>query len=163
MSSFNEQDESYMRRALELAQCAFDSGEVPVGAVVVANEQIIGEGWNCPISTQDMSAHAEVVAMRAAARALQNYRLPHATLYVTIEPCTMCVGALIHARVQRIVYGATEPKAGAVDSRLQLLNLDHWNHQVTWQGGLLAEQASELMQRFFSERRAKKKALKAGP
>lgn len=122
-------DGHYMRIALELAASAAAAGEVPVGAVVVRDGQVIGRGWNRPISTCDATAHAEVVALREASLACGNYRLPGATLYVTIEPCTMCVGAMIHARIDRVVFGAPEPKAGALISQLQLTTAGHWNHR----------------------------------
>ncbi|MFT5720376.1 MAG: tRNA(adenine34) deaminase [Motiliproteus sp.] len=155
-----EQDRLWMTRALALAEQGAILGEVPVGALVVLEGELIGEGWNQPISSHDPSAHAEVVALRQASRQLQNYRLPGATLYVTLEPCTMCSGALIHARISRLVYGASEPKAGVVASRATLLSSAwfNWSPEVT--GGVLAEQCSAQLSRFFAERRAEKKRKK---
>lgn len=143
-----------MRRALALAAVGAAAGEVPVGAVLVRNGIAVGEGYNKPISACDPTAHAEIVALRAAASQCGNYRLPGTTLYVTIEPCTMCVGALIHARVARLVFGATEPKAGALVSNLCLAEAQHWNHRLEIAGGLCADAATELIQKFFRERRA---------
>ena len=134
-------DEAFMRRALELARRADGEGEVPVGSVVVLNNSIIGEGWNRPIAASDPSAHAEIQAMRAASSALSNYRLTGATLYVTLEPCAMCVGAMFHARIARVVFGATDPK------KLVLKN------QVALEGGVLAEECGALLSRFFASRR----------
>jgi tRNA(adenine34) deaminase len=152
--SVNPRDEYWMRRALELAQEAEKAGEVPVGAVVVdADDRCLGEGYNQPIGSRDPSAHAEIVALRAAAQEVGNYRLPHCTLFVTIEPCTMCVGAMVHARIQRLVFAAAEPKAGAVVSRLHLLDSDKYNHQIDYQGGILADAAGELMAGFFKRKR----------
>nr|WP_202798376.1 tRNA adenosine(34) deaminase TadA [Microbulbifer agarilyticus] len=142
-----------MQRALGLAAQAAEAGEVPVGAVVVQGGEVIGEGFNQPISASDPSAHAEVMAMRAAARQQQNYRLPGATLYVTIEPCTMCFGTLIHARIGRVVYGATEPRAGVITSQLQLPEQNFFNHKVQVEGGVLAEEAGALLKDFFRKRR----------
>jgi tRNA(adenine34) deaminase len=134
-------DEAFMRRALELAQRAQEEGEVPVGAVVVLEEKILGEGWNRPIAATDPTAHAEIQAMRAASAALSNYRLTGATLYVTLEPCDMCIGAMFHARIARVVFGATDPK------KLVLKN------QVALEGGVLAEECGALLSRFFAARR----------
>jgi len=134
-------DEAFMRRALELAQRAQAEGEVPVGAVVVLEEKILGEGWNRPIAACDPSAHAEIQAMRAASSALSNYRLTGATLYVTLEPCDMCIGAMFHARIARVVFGATDPK------KLVLKN------QVALEGGVLAGECGALLSRFFASRR----------
>lgn len=146
-------DEGWMRRALELAQLAADLGEVPVGAVLVADDQLIGSGHNQPISKSDPSAHAEIMALRDAGQALGNYRLVDTTLYVTLEPCTMCVGAMIHARVGRLVFGAFEPKAGAVSSQLQLLEQPFFNHKTKVQGGVLEEECATLLKQFFRARR----------
>ncbi len=143
----------WMERALELAVHAADAGEVPVGAVVVLDGEILGEGWNQVISAADPSAHAEMVALRAAAQTLGNYRLPGCELYVTLEPCTMCTGTLIHARIARLIYGASEPRAGVVSSNGQLLDAPYLNHRVEWQGGVCAEQSSRLLQDFFRGRR----------
>lgn len=143
-----------MQRALALAAIGAAAGEVPVGAVLVRDGQVVGEGYNQPISGCDPTAHAEIVALRAASSHCANYRLPDTTLYVTIEPCTMCVGALIHARVARLVFGATEPKAGALVSNLRLAEAQHWNHRLEVVSGVCADAAMELMQKFFRERRA---------
>lgn len=151
--STNSDHEIFMQRALELAAEAEKEGEVPVGAVLVKDGQIIGEGWNRPIVSHDPTAHAEVVAMRNAAESDQNYRLTGSTMYVTIEPCTMCVGAMIHARVAEVIFGAVEPRAGAVCSHLKLLENDHYNHRISWQGGVLAEQCREIISGFFRKKR----------
>jgi tRNA(adenine34) deaminase len=134
-------DEQYMRRALDLARRAEDEGEVPIGAVVVLQDEIIGEGWNRPIAAADPTAHAEIQAMRAAAKQVSNYRLTGATLYVTLEPCEMCVGAMFHARIARAVFGATDPK------KLVLKN------QVAIEGGVLAEQCGSILSKFFASKR----------
>jgi tRNA(adenine34) deaminase len=139
-------DEFFMRRALELAARAGD--EVPVGAVVVQDGRIVGEGWNRPLATHDPTSHAEIEAIRAAGKATGNYRLTGATLYVTVEPCTMCVGAIFNARIARVVYGAGEPKTGAAD-----LFLSRHNHHAKVQGGVLAKECGELLTRFFAARR----------
>ncbi|AQQ68395.1 tRNA adenosine(34) deaminase TadA [Microbulbifer agarilyticus] len=143
----------FMQRALDLAAKAAEVGEVPVGALVVKDGEVIGEGFNQPISASDPTAHAEVMAMRAAASKQQNYRLPGATLYVTIEPCTMCFGTLIHARIGRVVYGATEPRAGVITSQLQLPDQNFFNHKVQVEGGVMAEEAGALLKDFFRKRR----------
>ena len=145
--------ELWMRRALELADRAEGEGEVPIGAVVVRDGQLLGEGWNQVISTADPTAHAEIVALRDAARAVGNYRLPGSVLYVTLEPCTMCAGAMIHARVAELVFAAKEPKAGVVCSTRSLLDEPRYNHQVSWQGGILADDSSERLRAFFKARR----------
>lgn len=149
-----------MQAALEQAQLAFEAGEVPVGAVVVLNGAIIGSGYNQPITSLDPSAHAEMVALRDAARNIGNYRLTGATLYVTVEPCTMCSGLLVHSRIQRLVYGTTEPKAGAVESAIELLDQPFFNHTIERSGGVLAQECSAIMSEFFAQRRAAKKRLK---
>lgn len=146
-------DEQFMRRALQLAQRAAATGEVPVGAVLVRDGAVIGEGYNRPISSCDPTAHAEIVALRDAAAREGNYRLPGTTLYVTIEPCTMCAGALVHARVARVVYGAAEPKAGVASSHLQLFAAAHFNHRVDCAGGVLPAECSALISDFFRRRR----------
>ncbi|WP_456085666.1 tRNA adenosine(34) deaminase TadA [Microbulbifer elongatus] len=146
-------DYMFMQQALGLAAKAAELGEVPVGAVVVLDGQVIGEGFNQPISASDPSAHAEVMALRAAARHQQNYRLPGATLYVTIEPCTMCFGTLVHARIARLVYGAAEPRAGVVASQLQLPEQTFFNHRVLVEGGVLQDEAATLVREFFQKRR----------
>lgn len=146
--------EQWMRRALALADRAGNEGEVPIGAVVVKDGQLLGEGWNSVIAYKDPTAHAEVVAMRDAAQMTGNYRLPGATVYVTLEPCTMCAGAMIHARIENLVFAAKEPKAGVVCSTCSLLDEPRYNHKVKWQGGVLAELSSERLQTFFRERRS---------
>jgi tRNA(adenine34) deaminase len=155
-------DEYWMRHALELAQQADQTNEVPVGAIVVKDNAVIAEGFNKPISSADPTAHAEIVALRGAAQTLNNYRLPDTTLYVTVEPCAMCAGAIIHSRIKRVVYGAAEPKAGAVCSHLQLFDQAQMNHRVEWQGGVLADEATAVLQAFFARRRDEKRALKKG-
>ena len=154
-----QEDLAYMEHALKLAQRAMAEGEVPVGAVVVSEGRIVGEGWNRPISTNDPTAHAEIVALRDAANRLGNYRLSDSTLYVTLEPCPMCAGAIVHARVRRVVYAATDPKGGAAGSVFDLLPTDQrFNHQVDVEGGLLQEQSSDLLRGFFLQRRQQQKA-----
>jgi tRNA(adenine34) deaminase len=143
-----------MRLALELAQRASAAGEVPVGALLVRDDEIIGEGWNCPIGTHDASAHAEIQALRAAGRRVGNYRLPGTRLYVTLEPCVMCAGAIIHARVAQVIYGAPDPKAGACGSVFALLPSDHrFNHRTDCQGGVLADDCAASLRAFFRARR----------
>ncbi len=149
-----------MRYALALAERAAEAGEVPVGAVVVLDGEVIGEGWNRPISGHDPTAHAEIMALRAAARAVANYRLVDAQLYVTIEPCTMCAGALVHARIRRLVFGAQEPKAGAVISNARVFDQPWLNHRIDYCGGVLADACSARIGAFFRQRRAQKKAAK---
>ena len=147
-------DSDFMTRALELAQQAADRGEVPVGAVVVENGEIVGEGYNRPITSYDPTAHAEIVAMRDAAKNLSNYRLTGCDLYVTIEPCTMCVGAMVHARVRKVIFGALEPRAGALTSQLQLMEDDLFNHSILWEGGILADQCARVLRDFFRQKRS---------
>ena len=144
-----------MRRALKLAQSAEGAGEVPVGAVLVASDgRIIGEGWNRPIGAHDPTAHAEIVALRAAANAAGNYRLPGTTLYVTLEPCPMCAGAIVHARVERVVFGAVDPRSGAAGSTFDLLPSDErFNHYTRCEGGVLAQESADMLRRFFRARR----------
>lgn len=143
-----------MCRAIDLAGEAQIAGEVPVGAVVVgADGALLGEGHNQPISAADPSAHAEIVALRAAASASGNYRLPGATLYVTLEPCLMCAGAMVHARLARLVFGADDPRAGAIRSVAAMLDAAWHNHRVAWQGGLEAQQCSQILRAFFRQRR----------
>ena len=142
-----------MRRALALADRAENEGEVPIGAVVVRDDELLGEGWNQVISARDPTAHAEIVALRDAARVADNYRLPGAILYVTLEPCTMCAGALVHARIAHLVFGATEPRAGVVCSTFSLLEQPWYNHKVEWQGGVLAQESTDRLQAFFQARR----------
>jgi tRNA(adenine34) deaminase len=148
------QDAAFMRRALELGQRAGEAGEVPVGAVLVIDGAVVGEGHNRPISSCDPTAHAEVEALRAAAGRAGNYRLPGSVLYVTLEPCVMCAGALMHARVARVVFGASDPKTGACGSILDLFAETRLNHHTKVDGGVLAEECGELMRAFFSVRRA---------
>ena len=146
-------DNHFMIRALELAQQAADRGEVPVGAVVVRNGKIIGQGHNQPIASHDPTAHAEIMAMRDASKNLSNYRLTGCDIYVTIEPCTMCVGAMVHARIRQIFFGALEPRAGALTSQLQLMEDDLFNHSILWEGGILADQCATLLRDFFRQKR----------
>ena len=143
----------FMRHALNLAKAAQEQGEVPVGAVIVLGGEIIAEGFNQPITSSDPCAHAEIIALRAAGKRLGNYRLLNTTLYVTLEPCAMCAMAMVHARVERLVYGANDPKTGAVASHFQLLDYPELNHKVQWEGGILAEESSRLLQTFFKARR----------
>ncbi len=145
--------EQWMHRALILADRAALAGEVPVGAVVVREGELLGESWNQVISLSDPTAHAEVGALRMAAEKVGNYRLPGATLYVTLEPCTMCAGALIHARVALLVFAAKEPRAGVVCSTCSLLDETRYNHAVAWQGGVMAQESSERLRSFFKARR----------
>jgi tRNA(adenine34) deaminase len=145
----------WMQRALELAHQAEAEGEVPVGAILVKEDQILGEGWNAPIGEHDPTAHAEIRALRNAAKRLGNYRLPDTTLYVTLEPCVMCAGAIIHARVQRVVYGAVDPKTGAAGSVFDILNSELHNHRVHISGGVLEQECSTLLKDFFQAKRNK--------
>jgi len=146
-------DEGYMRRALELARQGQAEGEVPVGAVVVLDGAVIGEGWNRPIAAADPTAHAEIQALRAAARTLGNYRLGGASLYVTLEPCAMCVGAMFHARIARVVFGARDPKTGSAGSVINLFSESRLNHHATVIGGVLGEESGALLSTFFAARR----------
>lgn len=147
-----------MRQALMQAQIAADKDEVPVGAVLVDSAgELIAAGHNQPITTCDPSAHAEIVVLRAAAQKLGNYRLPDTTLYVTLEPCTMCVGALVHARVGRLVYGAAEPKTGAIESAQRLFETGKFNHQPELEAGVLANECSALLSQFFAKKRSARK------
>ncbi|WP_243048900.1 tRNA adenosine(34) deaminase TadA [Dyella sp. RRB7] len=153
-TAFSADDECYMRRALQLAAHARDAeNEVPVGAVLVQGDDIIGLGWNRNITLNDPSAHAEIMALRAAGEKLSNYRMPGATLYVTLEPCAMCAMALVHARIGRVVYAATDPKTGAAGSVFDTLVSDRHNHRVAVEGGLLAEASSTMLRDFFRSRR----------
>ncbi len=149
--------EDWMREALLLAGKAALLDEVPVGALVVKDNRIIGRGYNQPISASDPTAHAEIMALRDAANHLGNYRLVDCTLYVTIEPCTMCAGAMVHARIKQLVYGAREPKSGVVHSNAQLLEQEYFNHRIACIGGVLEEPCSELISDFFRRRRQEKK------
>jgi tRNA(adenine34) deaminase len=153
-------DEDYMREAIKLAHLAAQRGEVPVGAVVVYEGQVIGRGSNAPIATYDPSAHAEMLALREAAHHLQNYRLPEVSLYVTLEPCAMCAGAMMHARVTRLVYGASDAKTGVAGSVLDLFAQTQLNHHTQVTGGVLANECSTLLSDFFAQRRATQKALR---
>ncbi|MBS1199850.1 MAG: tRNA(adenine34) deaminase [Proteobacteria bacterium] len=146
-------DTDFMRRALELAGRAEALGEVPVGALVVQGERIIGEGWNQPITLKDPTAHAEILALRAAAAELGDYRLGGTTLYVTLEPCPMCAAALVHARVARLVYGAWDPRQGAAGSAFNLVTSRELNHRIDCFGGVLADECGAALKRFFSSRR----------
>ncbi len=148
-----ELDRQFMKQALEQAQLAALAGEVPVGAILVRDGQVISKGFNKPITNHDPSAHAEMLALRQAALAEQNYRLPGTTLYVTLEPCTMCAGAILHARVDRIVYGAPDPKTGAAGSVMDVFSSKQINHQTIVNGGIMAEECGQLLKTFFKERR----------
>lgn len=152
-----------MSYALQLAAKGEAIGEVPVGAVIVQDEKIIGEGFNQPITGYDPTAHAEIIALRQAAQQVKNYRLSGSTIYVTLEPCTMCVGALVHARIARLVFGTTEPKAGAVVSKSRLLDNDYFNHKVDYCGGLMAQQCQHQLSNFFAVRREQKRQEKLVP
>lgn len=147
-------DETWMRRALALAEHARDNeNEVPVGAVLVLDDEAVGEGWNRNIGTHDPTAHAEIEALRSAGRKVANYRVPGSTLYVTLEPCAMCAMAIVHARVARVVYGATDPKTGAAGSVFDTLVSERHNHRVAVHGGILADEASAMLREFFRARR----------
>ncbi|MCU7892735.1 MAG: tRNA adenosine(34) deaminase TadA [Candidatus Thiodiazotropha sp. (ex Ustalcina ferruginea)] len=151
-------DQQFMQHALLLAERAESQGEVPVGAVVVLHDRIIGEGWNQPITLQDPTAHAEIMALRDAATKMGNYRLPETTLYVTLEPCPMCAGAIVHARVGRVVYAATDPKGGAAGSVFKLLPTDErFNHRVVVDGGVLQAASTALLRDFFRRKRTEQK------
>ncbi len=155
-----EQDRIFMMRALELARKAESEGEVPVGAVLVRNDEIIGEGWNQPITRHDPTAHAEIVALRDAGQNEKNYRLPGSTLYVTLEPCPMCAGAIIHARIDRVVFAAEDPRTGAAGSVFDLLPSDErMNHFTRIDSGLLAEDSSTMLKEFFRRKRKKKSVM----
>ncbi len=146
--------EKWMRHALKLAERAQAAGEVPIGAVIVKDDHIIGEGWNQPVAARDPTAHAEVVALRAAARALGNYRLNGTALYVTLEPCVMCAGAILNARVPRVVFGAYDPKAGAAGTLVDILGSDRFTHRPEVMGGVLDRECSGVLTSFFAMRRA---------
>lgn len=149
----NVLDIEFMSRACELADEAQRAGEVPVGAVVVKDGIIVGEGWNQPIGTSDPTAHAEIIALRAAARALGTYRLLETTVYVTLEPCAMCAGAMVHARVKRLVYATTDPRAGAAGSIFNIVQHPALNHRLECTGGVLAQECSSVLRAFFAARR----------
>ena len=146
-------DQFFMSEALTLAKKAYTLGEVPVGALVVIDNRVIGKGYNQPIKNSDPTAHAEIIALRDAANTLKNYRLSGCELYVTIEPCAMCVGAMVHARIQRVIFGAIEPRAGALVSQLKMMDMPHFNHTFDWQGGVLESECGALMKEFFRGRR----------
>lgn len=149
-----------MRYAMALATRAQENNEVPVGAVLVHDGEVIAEGWNHPIGDHDPTAHAEMMALRQGGKALENYRLLNTTLYVTLEPCTMCAGAMIHSRISRLVYGARDAKTGAAGSLLDILHHPGMNHRIVVEGGLLAEECADQLSEFFRLRRAQKKALR---
>lgn len=148
-------DEYFMREAISLARSAECLGEVPVGAVVVRDGQVVGRGFNSPIGDSDPTAHAEIAALRDAARNLDNYRLPGCTLYVTLEPCAMCAGAIMHARIERVVYGARDPKTGVHGSVVDLFAVERLNHHADIEGGVLADECSAMLSGFFAARRRK--------
>jgi len=151
--NFSAADEQWMQQALDLARTAAQQNEVPVGAILVLDQQLLGSGFNQPISSNDPTAHAEIMALRQAAGHLQNYRLINTTLYVTLEPCPMCAFALLHARVQRVVYASQDPKTGAFGGAIDLLAAHRWNHQLKCEQGLLAEPCGQLLRDFFKARR----------
>lgn len=157
MSDLELNDEYWMRHALTLAKRAWEEGEVPVGAVLVHNNQVIGEGWNRPIGRHDPTAHAEIMALRQGGLVLQNYRLIDATLYVTLEPCVMCAGAMVHSRIARLVFGARDAKTGAAGSLMDVLHHPGMNHRVEISEGVLAESCSTMLSDFFRWRREEKK------
>lgn len=146
-------DYAFMREALALADIAAEQDEVPVGAVIVHEGKVLASGFNRPIVGHDASAHAEINAIRAAGAMTDNYRLADCTLYVTLEPCTMCLGAMIHARIKRLVFAANEPRAGAVESQLKLLDQTFFNHRIQWRGGVLAAESAEKLKHFFKQKR----------
>ncbi len=146
-------NEFWMQEALRLAQRGLEAGEVPVGAVVVSDGKIVGRGWNRNVTDSDPTAHAEILALREAGNSVGNHRLGACELFVTIEPCAMCAGALVHARIKRLIYGADDPKAGAVHSVMQVLNHPQLNHQMEVRGGVLAARCAEMLQTFFKSRR----------
>jgi tRNA(adenine34) deaminase len=148
-----ETDAAWMRHAIRLAQRAEQQGEGPIGAVIVKEERCIGEGWNRPIAEHDPTAHAEITAIRSAGAILANYRLPETTLYVTLEPCVMCMGAISQARIARLVFGAFDPRRGAVCHALNLADADFLNHRLSWHGGVLETECSNLLKDFFRGRR----------
>lgn len=150
---FSENDFFWMQQTIALARRAGEEGEVPVGALLILDDQVIGEGWNRPILHHDPTAHAEIVALRAAAKKISNYRLTNTTLYVTLEPCMMCAGAIVHARIKRLIFGAHDARSGAVTSVAKILDETFLNHRVAYAGGLLAEQCGMLLSSFFQARR----------
>ncbi len=155
-----EHDIKFMSHAMSLARCAEDQGEVPVGAVLVLDSQIIGEGANSPIRLSDVSAHAEIIALRQAGKLLNNYRLPKSTLYVTLEPCAMCAGAIIHARVDRVVIATAEPRAGAAGSVFNVLENDRLNHKCRVEYGVMKAESEAMLKAFFKTRRVQAKKAK---
>lgn len=157
-----KKDVYWMRKAIVLAKNAQEKGEIPVGAVLVHEDELIAEGWNHPILSHDPSAHAEILALRAAGQSLQNYRLLNTTLYVTLEPCIMCAGAIIHARIGRLVYGASDQKTGAAGSITDVFNHPDMNHRILVLGGMLADECSTMLSVFFQQRRAEKKLARKG-
>lgn len=152
----SDSDQKWMQYALKLAAKAASLGEVPVGAVLVKDGELVSEGWNQPIAGNDPTAHAEIIAIRNAAQKMANYRLPDTTLYVTIEPCSMCAGAIVHARISRVVFGAPEPRSGAAGSVINLLQNKQFNHQVELTPGVLAGECAQVLKDFFRERRTNK-------
>ncbi|HCU13650.1 tRNA adenosine deaminase [Hafnia paralvei ATCC 29927] len=156
MSELN--DAYWMKQALALAQKAWDQGEVPVGAILVLDDEVIGQGWNRPITRHDPTAHAEIMALQQGGQIVQNYRLLNATLYVTLEPCVMCAGAMVHSRIKRLVYGASDLKTGAAGSLLDVLRHPGMNHQIEITAGVMANECSEMLSQFFQQRREQKKA-----
>lgn len=150
-----DMDEHWLQHALSLARRAERAGEVPVGAVLVLDNEVLAEGWNQPIGHHDPSAHAEIIALREGGKAMKNYRLLDTTLYVTLEPCIMCAGAIVHARISRLVFGAFDPKAGAVESVFNMLDSATINHRVLYQGGILRDDCGKILQDFFKARRKK--------
>lgn len=155
----SDTDQKWMQYALKLATKAASLGEVPVGAVLVKNGELVSEGWNQPIAGNDPTAHAEIIAIRHAAQKMANYRLPDTTLYVTIEPCSMCAGAIVHARISRVVFGAPEPRSGAAGSVINLLQNKQFNHQVELTPGVLADECAQVLKDFFRKRRANKEIV----
>ena len=151
----SQQDIYYMQQAILMAKKAREENEVPVGAVAVLNDEIIAQGYNCPIKTKDPTAHAEIITLRNAAKKLDNYRLPEITLYVTLEPCIMCVGAMLHARIKRLVFGALDSKTGAVMSVFKLLDQKNQNHKIEYIKGILASESAEILTDFFKAKRHK--------
>ena len=149
----NELDHQFMMQALEQAKLAAQEGEVPVGAVLVQDGKVISKAFNRPISNHDPSAHAEMLALRSAAGEIENYRLPGSTLYVTLEPCVMCAGAMLHARVDRVVFGARDPKTGAAGSVVDIFSINQLNHQTTVDSGILESECGQVLRDFFKERR----------
>lgn len=160
MSETEATDEYWMRHALTLAQRAWDEGEIPVGAVLVYEGRVIGEGWNRPIGHHDPTAHAEIMALRQGGLVLQNYRLLNTTLYVTLEPCVMCAGAMVHSRIGRLVFGARDAKTGASGSLMDVLGHPGMNHKIQITEGIMAADCSSMLSDFFRERRLEKKALR---